>query len=183
MRSQVLSSLRTRLLLLVLMAVIPALGLMLYTAAAQRRLAVAQIHDEVVRLAGLASATHGRVVEGARQLLVGLSHYPEVVSKDGPKCHELFAKLLKHYPEYANLGLIDHNGLLIASALPTKAAVDLHDRFYFRQAMGTREFAMGHHQIGRITRKPTVNFAYPILDDGGSVTGVVYAALNLSWFN
>src|SRR5688572_20394845 len=133
MRLQLISGLRARLLLLVLMAVIPALGLMLYTAAAQRRLAVEQIRDEVVRLSRLASATYGRLVEGARQLLVGLSHYPEVVARDGARCHLLFAKLLRHYPEYANFGLIGLDGFTVASALPTSAPVDLHDRFYFRE--------------------------------------------------
>lgn len=45
------SSLRARLLLLVLLAVIPALGLILYTAAEQRRAAAGEAQANALRLA------------------------------------------------------------------------------------------------------------------------------------
>ena len=46
-----LNSLRIRLLLLVLVAIIPAWGVIAYTAAEQRRIAVSEIQRNVLRLA------------------------------------------------------------------------------------------------------------------------------------
>jgi len=48
-------SLRVRLILLVLLAVIPALGLILYTGLEQRRLATEEIQETALRLARLVS--------------------------------------------------------------------------------------------------------------------------------
>ena len=51
MRQWSFSSLRVRLLLLVLFAVVPALGLILYTASEQRRLAAGAVQEQALRLA------------------------------------------------------------------------------------------------------------------------------------
>ena len=67
------TSLRTRLLLLVLLAVIPALGLTLYTNLEERQLRKAQVQEQAMRLARLVSADHERLIEDARRLLVNLA--------------------------------------------------------------------------------------------------------------
>lgn len=61
--------------------------------------------------------------------------------------------------------------------------MNVADRTYFRRALEKRQFAIGDYQIGRITRKATVNFGYPVLDKNGGVQAVVFAALDLSWLS
>jgi methyl-accepting chemotaxis protein len=46
-----------------------------------------------------------------------------------------------------------------------------------------RGFAAGEYRIGRITGKAVINFGYPVLDDAGRITAVVFAGLDLSWLN
>ncbi|WP_026732710.1 hypothetical protein [Fischerella sp. PCC 9605] len=55
-RHRHLSSLQLRLVLLVLLAVIPALGLIFYTAAAQRRSATIDAQENLLRLVKVAAA-------------------------------------------------------------------------------------------------------------------------------
>jgi predicted ester cyclase len=43
----------------------------------------------------------------------------------------------------------------------------------------TKNFSVGEYQVGRVTGKSALNCGYPILDDAGTVTGVVYAAIDL----
>ncbi len=43
--------------------------------------------------------------------------------------------------------------------------------------------AAGEYQIGRITRKASINFGYPVLDEADRVQAVVVAALDLAWLN
>jgi hypothetical protein len=64
--------------LLVLLAVIPALGLMLYTAAAQRRSAAIDAQENLLRLVKVAVANQRQASEGARQLLIALAQIPEI---------------------------------------------------------------------------------------------------------
>jgi signal transduction histidine kinase len=178
-----LASLRTRLLLLVLLAVIPALGLTLYTNLEERQLRKAQVQEQAMRLARLVSADHERLIEEARRLLVNLARLPAVRDRDPAACNALFADLLTQHSSYANLAAIDADGNVFCSALPMTGQVYAGDRVYFRRALETREFAIGEYQVGRVTRKASVNFGYPVLDDAGHVRAVVVAALDLAWLN
>jgi len=183
MRRYSFSSLRPRLLLLVLLSVVPALGLILYTALEQWRLAVAQVPEQALRLTQIISSNEERLIEGARQLLVTVARLPEVQGGESSACSRLFAELLKQHSLYANFGAIKPNGDLFCSALPTRRPLNAADRAYFQRAIKTRNFAIGDYQIGRATGRPSINFGYPIVDDAGQVRAVIYAALDLAWLN
>ena len=178
-----LASVRTRLLLLVLLAVIPALGLTLYTNLEERQLRKAQVQEHALRLSRIVSADHERLIEDARQLLVALARLPAVRDRNRAACSALFADLLTQHSSYANLAVIDADGNVFCSALPMTGQVYAGDRAYFRHARETLDFAIGEYQVGRITGKATVNFAYPVLDDADHVRAVVVAALDLAWLN
>jgi hypothetical protein len=75
-------SLRLRLPLLVLIAVIPALGLVLYEARDQRQLAPSHALAEALQLARLAAQSYQHLLEGTRQLLAGLVHVPALARGD-----------------------------------------------------------------------------------------------------
>src|SRR5262244_3172498 len=175
------ASLRARLLLLVLLAAIPALVLTLYTNLEARQLRKALVQEHAMRLSRLVSADYERLIEDARQLVVSLARLPAVRDRNRTACNALFTDLLTQHASYANLGVIDADGNVLCSAIPITDQVYLGDRVYFRRAVETRDFAVGEYQVGRITRKATVNFGYPVLDDAGQLRAVVFAALDLAW--
>ena len=177
------SSLRIRLLLLVLLAVIPALGLILYTGLEQRRQAAVHAKKDALRVLDHSVMQQDLLIAGARQLLVTLAHLPQVRKRDSGGCSAIVAELLKEHPYYANLGAIAPNGDIFCSALPFSGPVNAAERAYFRRAVETRGFAIGEYQIGRITKKRTINFGYPVLDEESRVHAVVFAALDLAWLN
>jgi len=178
-----LASLRTRLLLLVLLAVIPALGLTLYTNLEERQLRKALVQEHAMRLSRLVSADHERLIADARKLLAALARLPGVREGKRAACDPLFADLLTRHSSYANLGVIGADGNVLCSGLPMTGQVYVGDRAYFRRARETRDFAIGDYQIGRITGKATVNFGHPVLDNRGHVRVVLFAALDLAWLN
>jgi signal transduction histidine kinase/ActR/RegA family two-component response regulator/HAMP domain-containing protein len=182
-RHRPLSSLRIRLMLLVLLAVIPALGLILHTAATQRRSATVEVQEDLLRLTRFAAANQRQAIEGARQLLIALSQMPQIRERNVAECNQLLANLLRQYKAYAGFGVVDAAGNSICSAPATTTSVYAGDRAYFRLARETRDFAIGEYQIGRVTGKATLNFGYPILDESGEVGAVVLAALDLTWLD
>ena len=96
----------------------------------------------------------------------------------------LFRTLLPVHAIYANIGAIDPDGYIFASAVPVTNRVYLGDRSYFKIARDTQKFAIGEFQLGRITGKPTLNMAHPIRGKfSGQFHGVVYLALDLNWLN
>lgn len=178
-----LSTLRGRLIVLVLVAVLPAMGMTLYTGLEERRIQSAQAQENALRLTRLAAGDLVQMIEGARQLLLGLAQLPEVRNAGPGVCQELFANLLKHYPYYVNLGVIDSDGSLFCSALPFEMPVNVADRGFFQRASSTKRLAISGYQIDSITGRATMNFAHPVLNDSGDVQSVVFASLDLEWFN
>jgi predicted ester cyclase len=176
-------NLRVRFMFLVLLAVLPALGLLIYSTSEQRNQAIADARSEASRLASLAAADEERQIEGTRQLLVVLARLPEVRGGDAAECNSLLADLLTNFPAYANLGVIAPDGQLSCSGLPSSGPTYLGDRAYFQRAMESRDFAVGGYQIGRVTGVATLNCAFPVLNDAGQILAVVYAALKLDSLN
>lgn len=179
--SRILCSLRLRLVLLVVGALLPALGVFLFTVSVDRREHIHHVEGDAVRLAREASAREHQLLEGAHQMLRAVALMPEVRTGSAQDCQRLLAALLDEYPIYLNIGVIDLDGGVRCSALPYDSSVDLSDRSYFRRALDFRDFSIGDYQVGRITKKASINFGFPILDDRGNPTGVAYAAMDLSW--
>jgi len=177
------SSLRSRLIILVLSALLPALGLMLYFTSTYRQAQRAEVGQEAQMLVRMAEADHRGLVEGARQLLMTLAHFPEVNQLDGEACSRLFAHLLGHSPAYIDIGATDAQGLAFASASPGPRQRDLSERNYFKRALAERDFVVGEYVVSRAMAKPVVDFAYPVLDEAGGVRAVLVAALDLSWLS
>jgi diguanylate cyclase (GGDEF)-like protein len=55
------------------------------------------------------------------------------------------------------------------------------DRHYFQSALRTREFVLSDYLISRVHQIPALIATYPVLNDDGSVDGVVLASINLQW--
>ncbi len=172
-------SLRLRLLLLILLALLPLFGLALYDSIDRRAGDAEAAKGQALHAAHLAAATQGARVETARSLLATLARLPEVRGGDSSRCHARLASLLPRSHGFINLGLADRDGNVVCSALPLPGPVSVADRRYFRQAVRTRRFAVGDYQVGRITGKASVNFGYPVVDGRRRLRGVLFAALGL----
>ncbi|MBN1579138.1 MAG: GAF domain-containing protein, partial [Anaerolineae bacterium] len=175
-----LSSVRFRLLLLVLLAVLPVLGLTLYTHLEQRARAAAGAQETALRLVRLAVDRQDDTIRGTRQLLFALAQLPEMRGPDPDSCSGFLARLLDQYPHYVLLGVIGVDGEVLCSAPLAQGRVNLADRAYFQRARQTRAFAVGDYQIDRVTGKSTIHFGQPVLDGQGQVRAVVFASLDLA---
>jgi signal transduction histidine kinase len=183
MKRELFASLRLRLWLLVAIALIPALGLMFYSAAELRRQAVKEVRAQALRVAQLISGDHERRIDGTHYLLIALAHVPDVRDGEAAECEQFLASLLKDNPLYANFGLADRAGDITCSAVPMDKPVNIADRAYFVGAVVARDFAVGEFQVGRVTGVASINFGYPVFDGDGRVQAVVFAAMDLSWLN
>src|SRR5208283_304436 len=140
MKANSLSSLRVRLVLMVFLAMIPCLGLILYTARVQRQVATGAAHESLFRIATLAASDTSQVIDGAQQLLGGLAQSHEIRSGDSAACGAMLAKLRAIYPFYSALGVAAPEGNVTCSAVPLTNSVTVADRSWFRRALQTREF-------------------------------------------
>lgn len=177
------TSLRARLMMLVIISVVPALLLTLSNGLVFHQLTADDTRREMLQLARLAASEQDLLVEGTRQLLVVLAQLPAVRGRDEAACNTLFGRLRESYPMYSNIGAATLGGDVWCSALPIIQPVSVADRKWFITVVGTRDFAIGAFQVGRITGEPNINFGYPVLDETGEENAVVYTALDLGWLN
>jgi len=182
-RFRINSGLRARLIQLVFVALLPALGLSIYHAGEQQRKGIADAEREALRAARLVAANQRRLLDSSGHLLVALSELPEVRYGDVEACSNLFARLLEKYRVYANLGMANLDGDVICSGVPLPTAVNIADRSYFQQASKQKALAIGPYQIGRISGKPSVNLGHPVYARNQTMTSVVFLSVDLTWIS
>jgi len=122
-----LRSLRVRLLLLVLVAVIPALGAIAYTASEQKKIAVAEIQRNVLRLVEFSTHEEEQVLQGTRQILIVLAYYARKADKNPSDCNAFCADILKQFKRYANIGVVKPSGDVFCSAIPLQEPTNAAD--------------------------------------------------------
>ena len=175
-----MSSLRVRVLLIILFAILPALAIFHFTNQEERNNEINHIKQETLELAEIVSLQETDFLDGTRQLLLATSQFDEVRNYDSGRCSQILSTLLSHYHRYTNFGVANAKGEVVCSALPLTERVNIADRKYFIEALNNQEFAIGEYQVGRITHRPAINFGYPVYGDDGKLTGVIFAALDLN---
>jgi PAS domain S-box-containing protein len=176
-------SLRVRLVILVLLAVIPAWALILYTARVQRLVAQEACHENLSRIAGLTAADLAGGLEAAQQLLRGLAQFREIRRGESADCSAVMTKLLGMYPFYSALAVASAEGQVTCSGVPLTGPVSVADENWFQQTVRSRGVVVGGVQEDRLSGARSIHLAYPIEDDGGRVQSVVFAALNLRYLS
>jgi len=174
-------SLRTRILLLVLLAtLVPAALLGLYLIE-NRKDRIQKAQQSLSTLATHASGSLRDRVSGTVQLLHGLSRAPDLETADREACSAFLGDVLKRYPQYTGLLTIRPDGQLHCDSLRTGRALDLNDRAYFKHASATGVPAY-ELVYGRLTGIAVLQVAFPALDSGGNLKYILLASLNLSDF-
>lgn len=172
-----LSTLRARLIALVLLASLPALILIIYSNVEQRRHDKNEAILEALSIARQVSRYQMELVQDARTFLNVLEHTLDL--NNGPAMSMVFAELVREHDVFSNVAFLSPDGYLGASAIPFKPPVYAGDRQYFRQATESLEFTIGNYLIGRLTGIASIVFAYPVVKDG-TYKGVLVAAMPIA---
>jgi signal transduction histidine kinase/ActR/RegA family two-component response regulator len=178
---RVFSSFRARLLVLILLIVIPALGMALYSNFERRRLEGERIRERALALSKLAATKEENFIRDTKQLLETLTQFPFLLLSTNESFSEThLANLKKLSPDYASFGLIETNGMVFCSSEAVRTQVNLGDRRYFRRALETKQFSIGEFQVGRLSGESVVNFGQPVFNDRHELQRVLFASLKLS---
>src|SRR6202165_4898354 len=112
------SGLTGRLLLLVILAVVPALVIQAWNEYDQRIAREGDIRQHVVEITKQFGEEIGVLREGARQLLLALAQLDPVKSRQPDVCSALFSKLKSRYANYSLLGAADTTGRVFCTSGP-----------------------------------------------------------------
>lgn len=175
------TTLRARLLLLVVLAALPALASIIASALHERSNAMEMAMTKALSQTRLVLAEQGEVKAAARELLGSIAILPEITHGGGKACARTLPKLLRASEMFANLGKLDAKGMLICSVVQPRdqRVIDSSGRTYFKRALKSKSFAAGDFQIGSVTRSASINYALPVYADG-ELTSVLIANYPLS---
>lgn len=178
-----LSSLRSRLLLLVFAAFVPMLGLTVYEGVGLRQQALIRAQENALSVARIAASDQARIIEGTRQLLMATTQLRPVRFPTPGTCSSAMAELLTLNPLYANLSAATPDGEVFCSALPLTESVNYGDSPLFQEVLRTKDFVVASYFTLRTTGKPGIAVLYPALDPEGQVQAVVFAGIDLDWLD
>jgi len=178
-------SLRSHLFALVLLAVLPALTIILITGLARRR--------EALQVSGRATVNHvihvseqlSQLTGEIQQSLSVLAEVPQVRARDGRVCLDLLDRLRRLNPGLIGLAAADPEGRVFSASPgpePGTGPGSLDNLSCFRAARDTGRFTIGEY-APRPGGGGILPFACPSLDAQGRVQAVLVASLDLGFLD
>ena len=174
-------TLLSRLLVLVAVALLPAIGIQAYNEFELRRTRQIEVQSQALNLAELAAAEQRQTVQGIHQALIALSELPAIKAKNVDGCNAYLAKIKQRYPGFISFLVVDINGSSFCNATDYHRPSTAAGRPYLADVLRTGKFTIGVFAVGRQTGRNVLHFALPFYGDDGRVGGVVIAALSLDW--
>ncbi len=171
-----LSGLRARALLLVLLTAIPLFALVLYQGYQAGVAAERQVLEHADGLRRFISASFDNEIEDVRRMLEVLAR------KNTAHCSTLARDFRSHNKYHVNIGAATPAGDVWCSAAPWEAPFNFSDRAWFKTAIATRSFVISEVVTGRIVNRPVLVMALPVYDGAGKLRALYFAALDLAWF-
>ncbi|WP_341908853.1 PAS domain S-box protein [Polaromonas sp. YR568] len=172
--------LRSRLALLVLAALLPVFGLLVYSTAQNRAAELELARNNLRSEVRLAAVYQQRLVDKVGQLLRDMASGPSIRNTTIRLCVPYLQNLRAQDPAYANLGVVGLNGRVTCQAVDPSGSVYLGDRYFFKQIVAGAKFAVGEYAVGRSSGRPGVGFGISVQGDDGQLNGVAFAMLDIS---
>lgn len=176
---------RFRILLLLFVTVFPLLLMVLYNGLEERRRAIGDAEQRVYNIAR--DIYHWQLLPFRMiyETLASVSTDPGITSLNTVSCLSVFGNIFHNgaLPFCTNAGLINSQGYLVCGFLPSDKPVYMGDRDFFKSATESRSFSAGNVVPSTNGGKHTITFSHPVFNDNSDVSGVVFATVDLSWFN
>ncbi|MBI5590901.1 MAG: PAS domain S-box protein [Deltaproteobacteria bacterium] len=174
-------SIRTRLMLLVLMCVLPAMGIILHAGFEERKENIEDARINVLRTVENLASLQDTITASTKQMLMTIAQYPAVQNCDIQACNTLFQDLLRQSQYHSTIVAAKPDGMAFAAG-KASTPFSLADRKYFQDTLAIRDFTVGEYAVARTIYVPILPFAFPVLNDQDQLKGVVVAALRLDQY-
>ncbi len=175
-------SLRTRLLILVIVAMLVPAGLVGLRFVQNR---ASEINAALVNLSATANDISNDLdekIQGTAQLHYGLARARDLDTRDRAACSAFLSAVREEYPQFTGILTIDPDGSLFCDSLRSNRSLDLRDREYFKQALVATGIVTLQPAFGRLTEISVLQIAYPVRSETAELKFVLLASFNLQKF-
>lgn len=168
-------SLRSALLALAALTLLPVLGLAAWQAHREETGVQALRDASLVTAGDLVVARYGELIEASRRMLsaactadaVRQSANLQPEPADVSRCEAYFARVLGSAPgQYSVILVTDDQGVARCASQPTAVGMSLADRDIFQKVRAEREFSVGEQIASRLGPNTVIPVALPVVNDG-----------------
>lgn len=180
----IFTRIRVRILAIVLLAIIPAIGLIYYSAAERKRQISQDIESNALRLSRFLASNLERDLLQGQGFLESVSINVESSSFRPDDCRALFSRMLGDSSVYSNIGVADGSGKVVCSAAPIPADSGLGKLEWFNKAAMPGSLAVGFDFNGVLSDQASINLGRTLSNPRRGQAGwVVFAVMNLDWLD
>ncbi len=181
MHSKPRLSIRARLMLLALLAVIPLMLDRVRLLETTRSERIDTAYAEVVDFAKRGAEAQLEVINSTRALLQVVARAYITLTLRGQSCTSFLAGFATDVPWIKGLSIVGPDGRITCSTRPYAVGLDVSDREHIQTARRTREFVLSDYLIERTNNQPSIIAAYPTLGTDDSVNAIILAPVDLKW--
>lgn len=169
-----------KILLLLLFIYLPACGIILVAGLQERSEKIEAAGKNALLMVQSLAAQQEQLIVGTKQMLSTLAQLPDVQKLDSAACTEIFRALCQRYPSYSVIAASTRDGNVFAASKPLgPGVINLSDRKHIKDAIRTLDFSAGEYVVGRVSKVPSLNFSFPVLDAKREPVAILIAGFKL----
>ncbi|WP_428663470.1 sensor histidine kinase [Reyranella sp.] len=168
-------SLRTKLVAVTALALLPVAAISGWRAFDDARQAQMRHAEAVSAVSGLAESRYRELMEGSRRLLIAAcadeavqrALAPAATPEDVQRCETYLSQLLHKFPsDYSAAIAVDDRGIARCGSMPRARGMNFSDREVFRLVQQSRTPVVGANVASRLTQQTVIPIAVPVVRDG-----------------
>ena len=176
-------SIRTQMVGVALLAMLPVLFLALYQIREEVEQARRNVEQIALTIARVNASEISRILSVTESFLGGMAQDPNIRALDPTRCGSRFDSFPKIYPHHTNLLTKDAGGFPVCSALPVPTGARVNLKYYLDEVRHANGFAIGTPNQGPLSKRWLVPLDFPLRSDSGEIIGTISAPLDLLNFN
>jgi len=174
-------STRHHVLILLLIATLPVLGLILYSGNQDRHDARKLGRNQAMDVLRAIQFKQENVIESTNQLLIALGQIPTIQNHSPAACNKLLNSMLEQYRQYISLAAFNSNGQLLCSSAQTTETQNISNQPHFQHALSSKQLSSAGYNAINAKHQPALAIIKPILNTNNEIQVLLNAMVNLRW--
>ncbi len=174
---------RVRILLIVLMAVNPAIALIIYSASERKRQDEEEVRNNALRLSRFLASNLERDISEGEIFLHATAAIIGTQPASRADMDKTLSGLISSPSVYSILVVAHRDGSLVCSAFPLKLKTNLSKFDWFHVIPRKKTFTIGFDFNGVLGPEASINLGLPLPGIGSDSARILVAAMGLNWLN
>ena len=139
------------------------------------------LEQNLAQAAQLAATEQVNMISASREILTSLTAQPDVRTGSDAACRRALQRAIGGLDQYAGAAIIDAQGKFTCTSSPTRGAVEVSDRAWFKSVMSGDGFVISDLVVSRWLGSWGIVTAVPLVDEQGTIRGAVALFIGLDW--